>query len=281
MEIGGKLRLMRESKGYSQQGVADGAQMKRQHYGLIELNKVKPNMRTLERILKSLGSSFEEFSTPKTPINYKSLEHRNIHEALQILLESNPSSLAWAKETIEMRLSWLAKRRPRTATDLNDALSRLATTDLTDPEALAAPKGELIEFPTGAKPIVVHRLATAAGSGALDLDESIKTYAWFRSEWLSRKGLVAEKCSIISVMGESMEPTLPDGCVILIDQNRTRRRNDGIFVLRTEDGLIVKRAGKDKKGNWLLVSDHPEWKPVPWPDDAKTLGEVKWSAVEW
>ena len=163
-----------------------------------------------------------------------------------------------------------------------DALSPPeAVTDLTDPEALAAPKGELIEFPTGAKPIVVHRLATAAGSGALDLDESIKTYAWFRSEWLSRKGLVADQCAIIGVMGESMEPALPNGCVILIDRNRTRRRSGQIFVVRTEDGLIVKRAGKDKKGNWLLVSDHPGWKPAPWPEDAAVIGEVKWSAVEW
>ncbi len=153
--------------------------------------------------------------------------------------------------------------------------------DLTDPEALVAPKGKLLEFPTGAKPIVVHRLATAAGSGALDLDETIKTYAWFRSEWLSRKGLVADKCAIISVMGKSMEPTLPDGCVILMDRNRTRRREGHIFVVRTEDGLIVKRAGKDEKDNWRLVSEHPEWKPVPWPEDAVMMGEVKWSAVEW
>lgn len=151
----------------------------------------------------------------------------------------------------------------------------------TDPEALAGPKGELIEFPTGAKPIVVHRLSTAAGSGALDLDESIKTYAWFRSEWLSRKGLVADQCAIISVTGESMKPALPDGCVILIDRNRTRRRDGHIFVVRTEDGLVVKRLGKDKKGHWLLVSDHPEWKSAPWPEDAVIIGEVKWSAVEW
>ena len=58
-------------------------------------------------------------------------------------------------------------------------------------------------------------------------------------------------------MGESMEPTLPDGCVILMDRNRTRRRKDHIFVLRTDDGLIVKRLGKDQQGNWLLASDHP------------------------
>ncbi len=154
-------------------------------------------------------------------------------------------------------------------------------TDLTDPEALAGPKGELIEFPAGAKPIVVHRLATAAGSGALDLDESVKTYAWFRSEWLSRKGLVADQCAIISVMGESMDPALPDGCVILIDRNRTRLRSNRIFVLRTEDGLIVKRAGRNGR-RWLMVSDNDngDWPTLPWPREAKVIGQVVWSAQE-
>ena len=80
-------------------------------------------------------------------------------------------------------------------------------------------------------------------------------------------------------MGESMEPTLPDGCVILLDRNRRRRWDGHIFVVRTEDGLIVKRAGKDKDG-WQLLSDHPSWKPVPWPDTAEVLGEVKWMARE-
>ena len=78
---------------------------------------------------------------------------------------------------------------------------------------------EIRELP-GARPIAVHRLQTAAGSGALDLDEAVKSYAYFRHEWLSSQGLVANRCSIIGVMGESMAPTLPEGCVILLDRNR-------------------------------------------------------------
>ena len=138
-------------------------------------------------------------------------------------------------------------------------------TDETDPEA---------------KPIPVHRLQTAAGSGAFVLDETVKTYAYFRSEWLFRKGLAAERCNIIGIAGDSMEPTLPDGCVILFDRNRTKRYRGHIFVVRTEDGLVVKRAGKDEDGGWQLLSDHPEWKPQPWPDGAEIIGEVKWMARE-
>ena len=37
-----------------------------------------------------------------------------------------------------------------------------------------------------------------------------------------------------------------------------------------------KRPGK----NWLLFSDHPKWKALPWPIETKIIGEVKWSAME-
>ena len=40
----------------------------------------------------------------------------------------------------------------------------------------------------------------------------------------------------------------------------------------------VKRAGKDSAGLWRLESDHPAWEPVPWPDDAEVIGEVRWAA---
>ena len=153
--------------------------------------------------------------------------------------------------------------------------------DLTDDQALSAAgtSPEIRQLP-GTRPIAVHRLQAAAGGGALDLDETVKSYAYFRHEWLSRQGLVADRCSIIGVMGESMEPTLPEGCVILLDRNRRRRWEGRIFVLRTEEGLVVKRAGKGADGGWQLVSDHPRWPDAPWPGDAMIVGEVKWMARE-
>jgi hypothetical protein len=153
--------------------------------------------------------------------------------------------------------------------------------DLTDDQALSAPgtSSEIRELP-GTQPIAVHRLQTAAGSGALDLDEAVKSYAYFRHEWLSRQGLVADRCSSIGVMGKSMEPTLPEGCVILLDRNRRQRREGRIFVMRTQDGLVVKRAGKGTDDGWQLVSDHPRWPDAPWPGDATIIGEVKWMARE-
>ena len=78
-----------------------------------------------------------------------------------------------------------------------------------------------------------------------------------------------------------MEPTLVDGCSILVNQASRHRRVGRIFVVRTDDGLVVKRAGKDRAVAWQLVSDNPNkqaWPTVRWPDNAPVIGEVKWAA---
>ena len=127
----------------------------------------------------------------------------------------------------------------------------------------------------------VSELAGAAGGGAVVDHERITGRIKFRRAWLTRHGLAARECRVIQVLGESMEPTLMDGCSILVNQASRRRRAGHIFVVRTEDGLVVKRAGKDRAGDWQLVSDNPNkqaWPTVSWPDDAPVIGEVKWAA---
>ena len=114
---------------------------------------------------------------------------------------------------------------------------------------------------------------------AVDSERIIGRVA-FRRSWLQKPGLTADQCSVIRVVGESMEPTLPDGCSILVNRAQREPRLNGIFVLRTHDGLLVKRAGKDEAGEWLLVSDHPAWEPAAWPDTAEVVGEVRWMARE-
>ena len=151
---------------------------------------------------------------------------------------------------------------------------------LEDDTALAtlevSPK--VIEFPGGATGIAVQELDSAAGGGAEVLSERVKGYIYFRDEWLSKHRLTSDQCRVIGVKGESMEPVLPDGCSILVDHNRRHRRVGHIFVVRGEDGLVVKRAGKGEDGRWLLLSDNPLWKPLPWPGNAEIIGEVKWMA---
>ncbi len=157
------------------------------------------------------------------------------------------------------------------ARDLTAATARVR--DLEDQQAQAgiADDGDFI----GVSPIT-----PAAGSGAVVDDERITGGLKFRRDWLRKHGLDPRQCRVLQVMGESMEPTLVDGASILVNLARQRRRDSRIYVVRTEDGLIVKRAGKDRAGAWQLVSDNPDkqtWPTRPWPLDAPMIGEVKWT----
>ena len=127
----------------------------------------------------------------------------------------------------------------------------------------------------------VSELASAAGGGAVVYDERVTGRIKFRRTWLARHGLAARDCRVIDVIGESMEPTLADGCSILVNHASRRRRVGHIYVVRTDDGLVVKRAGRDLSGAWQLVSDNPDklaWPNRPWPAEAQIIGEVKWAA---
>jgi len=179
-------------------------------------------------------------------------------------------------ETESLRADVVAVREAQAET-LRTEMSavRADIADLSDSSALASDNDD---EPSGARPVDVIELDSAAGGGAAALSEDISGRAWFRRDWLDEHGLDAGSCAIIGVAGESMEPTLMDGSRILVDRNRTTPRGGDIFVLRTQDGLVVKRVGKDGAGGWLLASDHPAWDDVPLPDDAEIIGRVVWTA---
>ena len=165
---------------------------------------------------------------------------------------------------------------PEPAAKLDKALAqeRAKVSELDDAGALAADEAD-------GHSVDVMELDTAAGAGAVVDFERVKDRIRFRRSWLRKHGLVARQCKVIGVKGTSMEPTLTDGCSILIDLNRRSRLVGHIYVVRTDDGLIVKRAGKNRAGNWQLVSDNPdkkEWPTLRWPADAEVIGEVKWAA---
>ncbi len=127
----------------------------------------------------------------------------------------------------------------------------------------------------GALPIEIRDLdARYDGPPTEPTSESI----WFGRDWLRRHGLDSSQCLIIRVQGKSMETTLPDGCSVLVNRGQRQRRVGRIYALCTEEGMVVRRAGRDGAGRWLLESDHPDWEPEAWLDEAEVIGQVRWMA---
>ena len=81
----------------------------------------------------------------------------------------------------------------------------------------------------------------SAGSGAVAGDETALTALAFQSNWVrSVASGRAEALSVINVTGDSMLPTLGDGDHILVDTADCERLRHGIYVLRTDEALLVK-----------------------------------------
>ncbi len=84
----------------------------------------------------------------------------------------------------------------------------------------------------------------SAGFGAIAESETAHTRFGFDERWLGKLTRAkSASLSIIHVHGESMEPTLRDGDEVLVDaSDQGARLRDGIYVLRIDDALVVKRV---------------------------------------
>ncbi len=90
-----------------------------------------------------------------------------------------------------------------------------------------------------------------------------------------------EALSLIRVEGASMEPQIRDGDLILVDaQDGAARLRDGVYVLRLDDRLVVKRVVLGPvRGRVDIVSDNaafPSWPGTPIAA-LTVIGRVRWS----
>lgn len=152
-----------------------------------------------------------------------------------------------------------------------------------DPLPQPAPQRTVLPGHVAHQLCVVPRLAlgASAGPGALDQDEAAAGALAFDARWLRALGGRVEMLSIIRVDGESMLPTLSDGDDIMVDRSDgAARLRDGIYVLRMDDALIVKRlALTPRRGRVAIRSDnplYPTFEDVD-PQEVAIVGRVIWA----
>lgn len=125
-----------------------------------------------------------------------------------------------------------------------------------------------------------YDVQASAGGGALIHSELIVDYLAFRQEWVSRMGLNRQKLALIEVHGDSMEPSLYNSDLILIDLRASGLSVDGIYAIQHRGHLLVKRIQVKLDGTVIIKSDNPAYEPeVLGPDEAEGLvvvGRVVW-----
>ena len=147
---------------------------------------------------------------------------------------------------------------------------------------LGGPPPDEIMGPQGLLSVKRHPIAVSAGPGSLVTEELGKPYFAFDERWLkSLTPTSPAKLSIVRVEGDSMSPTLNSGDDILVDLGDcTERLRDGIYVLRADDALVVKRIAIQPVSRRVTVrSDNPAY--PDWPDcgidEINCVGRVIWA----
>lgn len=64
---------------------------------------------------------------------------------------------------------------------------------------------------------------------------------------------------LIEVVGDSMEPTLKDGDLVLIDTSKTGHGQDGVYVIALGGELLVKRIQFEPNGDIRIISDNKRY----------------------
>lgn len=140
------------------------------------------------------------------------------------------------------------------------------------------------ELPEDYSLVPLYDVSASAGHGALVEAEQVIDYLAFKREWLRSELHATEgDLYLIEVDGESMEPTLRPGDIILIDRrNAGSIPRDGVYVLRLDGSLLVKRLQRMPGQAVRVTSDNAAYEPFSLAldavaDDLEIVGRVVWS----
>jgi phage repressor protein C with HTH and peptisase S24 domain len=122
--------------------------------------------------------------------------------------------------------------------------------------------------------------AAAAGAGHQITDEPIE-FIGFRHDWL-RATFQSDPSDLILeiAVGDSMEPDIRNGDLLLVDRSDRTFRNFGIYVIEARGERLVKRVQRKFDGSLILISDNtryqPEFIPADLAKEVQAVGRVIW-----
>jgi phage repressor protein C with HTH and peptisase S24 domain len=125
-------------------------------------------------------------------------------------------------------------------------------------------------------PKVTARLC--AGGGSFELETVPVSEHPLPRAWLSRMGR-PNAMVFMDVVGNSMEPGIRDGDMVLVDSSATEEVPQSILAVGYEDAIYIKRL-KKQAGGLALLSDNPDYAPITIAGDEiasfRIIGKVVW-----
>ncbi|WP_150526520.1 XRE family transcriptional regulator [Roseibium sediminis] len=212
-------------------------------------------------LARDKGLSLKDFST-ELDIPYRTL--------MRYLTDERDPSLQLAQKICAyfgVSLEWLATGR-----------EVKSTAHQTGKRAVISDEQEFV-------PIKRFDVEVSAGYGSLVEAEIGTAYYAFNRSWLKRRDLNPDDLSVLAVRGDSMEPELHDGDLILLDRANTDPADGDICVVRYSNELFVKRVQMMPNSRIALLSTNSFYSPITInpreDDDLAFVGKVVASMHEW
>lgn len=127
-----------------------------------------------------------------------------------------------------------------------------------------------------------YDVAASMGNGVAIHSEQIVDHLAFREEWIRTElGANPKNLILISAVGDSMEPTLRAGDLLLIDRGVEGVKQDAIYAFATNGELRVKRMQLKIDGSVVVKSDNSQYDPeiltAEQASSIRLVGRVVWS----
>lgn len=119
----------------------------------------------------------------------------------------------------------------------------------------------------------------SAGQGFVP-DNVIEMRVAFRKEWIARKGN-AKNMVLVKVSGDSMEPTLLNGDLVLVDRGRNYLEpQGGVYAVALDEVIMIKRV-QPLGDRVRIISDNKMYEAFEVrADQVRINGKVIWFARE-
>ncbi len=129
--------------------------------------------------------------------------------------------------------------------------------------------------------IKMLNVVASAGPGYQNDDPvELKRLPFARSV-LADLGVKLENARFMVARGDSMEPTISDGSIVLVDVSFSRPKNDGIYVVVVGSEVRIKRVARGFGGSVTLVSDNERYPTEtlapPEAEGLRVVGKVVWA----
>lgn len=291
------IRARRKRSGWTQEQLADLLGTSKSHVSEMESGKKNPSQPMLARLAQVFSVSLAEMLGGDIPPQGLDADVvRPLPREREVATSDGSFRSAMIEAMQEQGLS--VADLSRSSGVGYDLINKLKRGDNRSTSAEAAAKiAQALGIESGAAAPValvtapgtdlvpVYNVAASAGPGVLvaDPEEVVEKLAFPPGYLRSITSSNPRNLAIISVKGRSMEPTLRDDDVVMIDTSKTDLSYEGIFVIRDGgDSMLVKRISRaSRRGYVMLVSDnraHPEVERAV--EDIQVIGKVVWAGVK-